>query len=358
MPDLPRLPALVLMLLLSGCSAFPVLQQANDADMDRWVAAQRYGRAIDALEARGHGHPGPADRARLRQIRAAASAYDRDMAAEVVRRRARGDWQGASELLDSALDHYPQGKRLLETQRLLRSQQKERLQQLEANLLIAKAEWLQRSVPVRSEIARTDPDDLYAKWLATQSRLEQRETAQRLTDLGQSALRRQDLTLAARCLHLADQLHKSEDTTRALAQLARLQRRETQHDQRAQAMERAQKSQELIGKVRRAMGKDDLVKARRLMAQLGDIDADNPATTRLEQVLDTAINAKVDKLSSQGDRLYTRGRILEARDVWRSALELDPGNERLLSRVERAERVLEKLRELQGQDDANTDTSQ
>ncbi len=353
MPPRPRLPALILLLTLSGCSALPVLRPASDSQVNTWVAEQRYGRAIAALQARGNGHPGPADRARLRKVRAAADAYDRDMSAEVVRRQARGDWQGASTLLDKALDHYPQGKRLNETRRLLRSQQKERLQQLEAKLLIAKAQWLQRSVPIRGEIARTDPGDLYAKWLASQARLEQTETAQRLTDLGNSALQRHDLALAAQCLHLADSLHSSEETTRALAKLARLKQREAQKDRRVQAKERAQKSQKLLARVRQAMSKGDLREARRQLAQLSELDTSSPEATRLQQDLDAAIDAKVEELSTRGDRLYTRGHIRQARDSWQSALELDPDNERLLSRIERAERVLEKLNELKGQGDAD-----
>ena len=84
-----------------------------------------------------------------------------------------------------------------------------------------------------------------------------------------------------------------------------------------------------------------------IIAKLKRVDKHNVDLPRLQKSLNKSVNRKVDTLLEKGSELYSNGQIEKAKNLWESALALDPKNKKAKARIKRAEQVLSKLRELQ-----------
>jgi tetratricopeptide (TPR) repeat protein len=354
-----------MMAVLTGCAPLMSEWGTRNEQIERWVAQNQYGKAIRALDWKAK--QDPATQTRLETVRSLASAYDKKLADEAQRQQKQGDWKRAFAMVDEGLANYPAGPYLQQTRKLLRDRQAQRLRELNAELLTAKAHWLLRSRAAYVEMALVDSENLGATWQAEQIRKQVEQTAASMSALGTQALSEGDLDRAERYLELADRLQFSENTTRALAQLAQLRYRKelkefkqeqrakaekTKQQQREKEKQRQQEAVKLTAEMHQALQQADLPKARDALAQLNTIDHQNPDLIELEHALDQAIAAKVVELIEKGDAFYSHGQIDGAKRIWESALPLQPKNEQLRSRIDRAQRVLEKLRELKEQEAA------
>jgi len=86
--------------------------------------------------------------------------------------------------------------------------------------------------------------------------------------------------------------------------------------------------------------------ARVVLDQLHSLYPKQPKIGQLQKDLEDTIAGRVQILIKQGDDLYAAGQIAEARQLWQEATQLAPGHPELVSRLERADKVLERLQEL------------
>lgn len=351
--------AVLSLALLAGCSTFPYPFAPSDAQIQGWVDQEQYSRALRALERRPPGEP---TQRLLAEVQTQAEAYDHQMAVEVRRLQERGDWQAAVALLNEGLMHYREADQLAAAGKALRRAQARRLELLRADLLAAKGEWLAASIPLYKAMVATDPEDSESAWEAERLDKASKETAQELTKLGLQALSRHELDRADRYLSLSQRLEPSDRAARAQERLAGLRAQQKQRQHEADERSRQQRAEELrqqreeqhVRRVRAlteeaqvALRSADLPRAREVLSRLRDLDAGAPQLSRLEQTLDRALEARMSKLVDQGNQYYADGKIARAKQVWEQALELDPANEALRGRVQRAERVLDNLRDIQ-----------
>ncbi len=351
--------AVLLLAVLAGCSTFPYPFAPSDAQVRGWVDQEQYGRALRALERRP---PNEQTRQLLAEVQAQADAYDHQMAVEVRRLQERGDWKAAVALLNEGLMRYRGGDQLAAAGKALHRTQARRLERLRADLLASKGDWLAASIPLYRAIVATDPEDTESAWEAERLDKASKQTAQELTKLGLQALSRHELDRADRYLSLSQRLEPSERAQRAQERLASLRAQQKQRQQEADELSRRQRAEQLrqerkerqtrrvrtlTEEARVALRAADLPRARAALSQLRELDADAPQVSHLKQSLDQALEARLSELVDRANQYYADGKITRAKQVWEQALELDPANEALRGRVQRAERVLDNLREIQ-----------
>jgi tetratricopeptide (TPR) repeat protein len=224
------------------------------------------------------------------------------------------------------------------------------VQELRVDQLVAKARWLERSLPVQESIVTADPEDWRAHRELEALRTEARDVATELTEVGLNALDRNDLGIAGRTLPIASRLHPTTVAEKARDQLSFAETVQVQAHSRAQqhAMERlrTQESRKLLTDYQQAFAAGDLRRARLIMTRLHDLDSQNPEvareSSRLKAQLDSTIRQHID----DGNSLYGRGKFEEAVGSWNRVLELDPDHELARTSVERATRVIDKLKQL------------
>jgi hypothetical protein len=332
------------------------------------IEQQKYDEAMHLLEQEYHNRPSQDLQRRISNLKKLADKYDQKQAARIQKMVDRQDWEAAYRLMHEGLKNYSHGLKLKDLREKLRPKQLQRIQDLEAEMLAAKGEWLLKSKTLQEELIKTDPGNISYQLKLERIKAQMISLSRKLSDIGIQALSTRELEKAEHCLSLADRLQPAKETILAMERLDQLRYqekkqtrerllREEEEQRRKDLLERelasyaekrwhTQKSEELVKQIYSALTNSDLIHAKQLIHELREFDKNNSHLRSLSPKLDKAITVKVKNLLEQGNSFYSNGEIAQAKQTWDKALELDPGNEKLRSRVARAKQVLSNLRDL------------
>lgn len=332
----------VILLATSACSEIPLFNLEERHSVEYWIKHEQYSKAIDELERRSATRPDEQERKRLEGVKRMAAEYDKTTARRVLALQTQDDWAKAFALLDQGLQNYAEGAQLQKARQTLLQRQTLRKRQLMAQVLLVKAEWLLSNYEMQREIVHIDPENYVAEINLQQAQAELGNIATRLYDYGIHARSSNDLELADHCLTMSYRITPRPKTRKAMDEVIAM-----QEARRQQQLAIQQK--QLLAEIHQSLSGADLGLARKLLQQASNIEGferNNPELAGLRQALEHAVTTKVGALLEQGDGLYSNEKIEEAKKVWEAALTLDPGNSDVQERIQRAERVLGKLKQL------------
>lgn len=373
-----RILFLLQVIFISGCISY--LQEkpeTTDTEIRQWLENKEYTRAINALEVKKQRIQSREYREWLEEARAEAWAYDQLQSEAIIKLVDKGEWLAASSTLQRALRGYPDGPELNRTKERVEPERLKHLRRMEAQLLLARADWLLRASSLQQTIAQIDPDNPDIQEQHNKTRKEMSVTARKLYEFGAHALEVPDIETADSCLTMSDRLYPMVQTSTALARLDQLRYQEKQlreqeqklveqrknlEEQRRRERQQAQQqqqqqhafTQQLI-QARKQLQSGQLVNTRVLLKKLADLNPDNEEYLALRKEYEQTVSHRIEEQLAQGSQLYINGKIAEARDIWLQALELDPENTRIREHIARADRVLGRLNELKSQETAPRD---
>lgn len=347
-----------LLALQSGCAMLTSYNQM-EPQIDKWIEAKQYGRALDTLSSVDPTDPKYPEAAEKRkEVEALAARYEQE-----VRRQTRADldkerWAEALDSFDEALERLPKSAVIKDGLAQLHQEQDEELERLELERLIAHGEWLKTTLPTYQQIARVDPRNRTASLRLEKKRNEAEEVASELALYGNKALANDNLEIADRTLSLAAALSNAPAIGESLKKLRQQQEQarakaRAQRQKRRQRLEAAEQSKarlvnEQLKQYRAAFVQKDFISARKHLKALQQADPGNPKWEELTTVLHQATEEEVERLFESGVTAYSRGHFEQAATLWRKALELNPEHKQAKESLDRAERVLDKLKELKG----------
>ncbi|OOG28738.1 hypothetical protein B1C78_00840 [Thioalkalivibrio denitrificans] len=346
---------MTLLLLLGGCAALaPLLDEEGPERVEELTEAGEYGRALAALERLIERDP---DNARLlsqrEYLRRRAGQFEQGILIEAAAYLRVEDWARARERYQHGLSVLPDSEALQSAYEAFEVQRQHHVRALRMRLLLARAHGLIRERPMIEELHRLSPGNYRARQQHQRVEREARELAADLMELGEAALDADDPLLAVEALTLAHALAPLNESARRLeeaeaARQARLEVLQAQPIVDPRDDETwTEQDQALLDRYHAALRGGDLVLARQLLDGLSRRHPDNEDLRRLRPGLNRAIDTRVSAGLERGLRLYAQGRIREALDVWRPLTALAPEHRELGAHVERAERVLRRLEELQ-----------
>lgn len=336
---------------LTGCAELVVIPRPiDDARVERWLQEQRYGKVLEVLERRAQNSNQLDAEKRLEEVRTLASQYDRSQATVANQLLDAGKLNEAEEVLNLALGQYRDGQQMQQAAQRLRQLRQEQIDALEAKLLLAQADWLSASVPIFEQLAQVEPSNLDAIWQAKRMEQERSDVAQRLASIGLTAHANGDTETAKRYLIASKRLLPSEPVDDVLQHLGKEEKQKQDvkmaKKQEIASKKRREDADRLAEQARQELQNSQLLAARDHVEQLQEVDPEYAQLYLLRFELVRAIDARVTSLLRTGDEHYAEGRIAEAKRAWEAGLALSPGHAELTKRVERAERVLSRLREL------------
>jgi hypothetical protein len=340
----------LLAVLLAGCAQFAGPRPVTPGQIDAWLAEQNYGSALTALAI----IPDNAPQRELllsRREQALAQARDYEQAElDLVRNKEQEqDFAAALTELRAALVNYPQSESLAEEQQRLLPLQQRALRDINDQLLIARVQHLFEALSLQDRRALLDPDFSMAQ--LTDLRAELDHSSGELLECGQHSMREGKLTRAELCLTLAKRIQDTQLARTALSTLAQQQSQRKKATrsriQRSQDKTRRQQVEQLLTRANEALARDDLTGARRSLDDLLAVDAGNADALALRDAVNSAVVVRSEELLRQGNQLYRSGNIEQAKSTWERGLQLDPENTQLHANVQRAERVLQNLQEIQ-----------
>jgi len=334
---------LLLQFSLGGCAYLSSYSSNLPDKIDTLIAQRQYGKALDII---GYVKAGDKDYATLMRQKKKIQQLARQLEAAAIRTGrkyvAQKEWYKAQRVYEEALDQYPQSRKLAAAQQRFLQQRKKYLQQLELALLINKAKWLIGNAPAYRKIRYALPHD-YERYPALRNYNEEViATADKLMLCLQQALGRKEYDLASTCLRLAEKIGSTKIDQKQLARARKtLARVERQRISKRNAATRA-----LVAELKQGYSHDNLHRARRQLNRLATQSRSDPESRQLQQQLETLFRKGIDQGIAGGRRQYSQGNIEQALRIWTDLSKIDPDNQKLAEHIDRAERVLKKLRRL------------
>ena len=333
--------------LLSGCNVLSRLDEFQDTPLQ--TALKDYSSAKTASERVGDDHT----RVKLDQAR---STVEEMTLAAAREQRDQGEWFQARQLLDKALEQVPESQPMLDARAEFEAERSARLRYSDCRLGASRARYLSDKARLLEARAALEGKDFLQDWLTHRERQEMTGLAPQLRDCAIQALNEQRLDLAEDSIaaaaavggdafiaaehQLLGELKNPQATTR---------RQPVKPAIKPSAEETAQaKARRARVALQSAMTRGNLRQAKAHLTELRGIEGDTQELIELDQAIDQAIAASIVEAHERANALYRERQIVQARDLWQSILELDPGDAQARTNLERAERVLKKLEELQG----------
>jgi tetratricopeptide (TPR) repeat protein len=347
---------LPLLLLQSGCAMLTSYSKM-EPQIEQWVEAKQYDRALDALgsvDAKDPKYHLAAEK--RRKVEALAANYEQEVRHQTRRYLDKGKWSEALDTYDEALDRLPQSAVLKDGLAQLHHEQRNELERLELERLMSHGEWLKQTLPSYYSIARVNPRSNSAQQRLKKKQAEAEQIASELAQMGNKALANDKLDTAEQTLSLAAKLsdtpaigvslkklrqHQSQEQVKKRAERERRQKK-----QRANEETKSRRVTSLLKAYKKAYGKKDYQRARKELEALKRIDKDNSKWSRLNNQLEQATSREAERLFDNGVSAYSRGHFEKAAKFWRKAVALKPSHKPARENLERAEKVLEKLKEL------------
>ncbi|EAR08106.1 hypothetical protein [Reinekea blandensis] len=346
-----------ILLLLSGCTTFYTQQSNLTPQIDDWLDQQRYDRALETINALPADHPQyeqlieqvPAIKARRQQF--IAQVLKDAQSYEAVQ-----DWVGAEAILDEGLTRLPDAPELLAQAEFYRQNRALRRERDQAAITLAKARYINLARPFQESKLYNSDDRLRARQEYNRFINEAQQVSRELYALGQKYYRADQLTQAREALTLSIETAPNELSEQLLTEIASLEKDREITNTARQRRTADEQIPELTASFYDQLNDDDYAGAERQLREISTIEPS--AADKLRVILSDMKQARIEELTRNGENLYNSGYIEQAADRWRTALELDPNNQDILSKLERAETFLENLERWQSSDGPESEKPQ
>lgn len=384
----PKGLSVVVLTQLIGCATVLAPSGSINEQVDYFLSRQEYTNALALVtDLQEHPNPEVSNPQQLQnKVIDQARYYEQQMITAANNAVAKDDWRSALDLYNEALTHFPNSEKLQQGQKQLLQRQEISLAKLRLDLLIADGESMHKQLLISERVAATDPKDWFARH-ALENKIEEADKiANDLAEYGRHALANGDLELAKRTLPLAVKLSSTPDIKIANARLQELlaeeeeriraeqqridlekQLKDEEQQKLAQKQVKKKQKQQVAIAVaqKQALGGQLLVDfknacehsnfevALKLRKDLIRFNLNTPEFQSLSEKLDNSIAIHVQSLIEEGTQAYSRQQYDQAMKKWEEARVLDPENEQLKAHIERASRVLEKLKSLKQTKDDN-----
>mgnify|MGYP000465820008 CR=1 FL=1 len=277
-------------------------------------------------------------------VKSRASHYQQEKLAAIRTHMAAGEWSQASTTLDFLQANMLPNDTLQTFADIYHNKRSAYLEELERRIVLIEARSLPSALPLYQQWRDADDQN---EWLARRLQQQQGHRERLVAALDSyvdCASNNQDYPLALKYLKLAQGLQASESRA---AQLRDLQGRMAQRrSDRAKAPMAAER-REQMATYADTLARHDWLAARKLLASMRRESPNEPILTGLQAELDEKIDVLVVEAREEGEKLYSAGEIEQALSVWAGALQLRPEDTELASNIERAQRILNKVKSLQ-----------
>ena len=348
----------ILLALLSGCTGMQHLRVIQDSpeDIEQLLEENEYAR-IRQLTGR---YP-EIDTPLLQElITVREDAYVESVMIAARRQEEENDLLGAVQGLSIALQRVPHNNELRELRHTLERERVQQLKHNERERLIARASYMLEQQALYQQQVNLEPPSLVQRWENSRHEKEAVALAAQLQEHGEYALLQNDLATAETCLQLSLELNHTATANETLSQLQSLRASHQQVEEKKASIKQAKKkqsiqrsqwqlTQELLAETRLALEQNDLQMARAAFTRIPASTSNKQDVIELGEILGEAINTRVTELVTKGDSLYRADNVLEALQNWNEAMALDPDNQPLKERIDRANKVLARLEELKRQ---------
>lgn len=339
-----RISALVLFsLVLHGCAYLHSMNSDLPQQIDEWIAAQEYGKALDTLAYVSKKHKHYNLLAKKKQtILLKAKDFEHNQHLLAQKQEKKGKWHKADTIYSESLQKLPGSKLLTSEYQAFIKRRDKFLEDLEFKLSITRGVWLIESTPIQKKIIDAFPEDYSTQRRYKQNTQELQQTADELITCTETAIQAGRISLAETCMQTADRLNPP------YVDKTKLKKLKAQLDKKHQQVVKEQnsKTRALLRELKQGYSHDNLQRAHYHLIEMKEYKKQNKESIKLKKELHKYIQKGLAQRMEAGRRLYSNGQIQQALSIWIPLKSVAPENTKLKDYIERAKRVLNKLEKL------------
>jgi hypothetical protein len=270
------------------------------------------------------------------------------------------DLLNAVQLLSGALQKVPHSTQLRDLRNTLEKERTRQLRNNDRKQLITRAHYLIDQQQLYHQQVNLESPSIGQRWNHSRNKKEVIAIAKRLYEHGHFAVRQENIDIALECLQLSQELHESSETRKLLTGLESMKNSQIEVAEQEAGQKKAKKKKKqakkqrqvtavLLAETRQALDEDDVQVARATFSKIPSSTSKNSTVTAIQDDLEQAVDKHVTKLITRGDAQYRADNVNGAIKLWTEARQLDPENQELKERLDRARKVLARLEELKSQ---------
>ncbi len=345
----------LLPIFLSSCAYIDAQRDDVDSLITKWLSEQEYDKARDTLTKVKTTHP---QYLKLMLRKKEISKQSDKFISKTIKQAQffikENKWEDAYTVYDFALNRISEDKKLNSSYDLYIKKRQIYIDNLKHKLLIYNATLLINAIPLQKKIALAMKETSVEQKKYDSLEKQAAETVDLLAICSSESLKFKKINDSKTCIQLAFKLTPSEEVVKLLKQnqikINQLTAGKKQKKQQAATSTFSKR----LNEYKAAFDKNDLFTANKKLTRLLAENKNNYELVKLKSELDEATNKKITSGIETGRILYSKGNIKLALDKWLRLKELDPENVELNSHINRAERVLRKLRNLTNKEEINT----
>lgn len=332
-----------LFIFLSGCAYIHSLDENLPRQIDQWIEAKEYGKALDTLYyiQSNHKHYKVLVIQKERIIKL-ANQFEQGILEQGIKHLKQENWHQTYEVYEYGLDKLPDSRAIQKAQAEFLRKRAVYLKQLKLKLLQNKTKWLVSDTEIRKEVARVIPKNYSARWLLQDHKLDIDSTSKTLIECVTESIEHNELDVGRQCLNIAEQLKPADYLQQRIIEVSK--QLEQEIDVRSRKL--SNQARKTLRSAKLALARGDFKSAQQLISNLSEQDRKNAKVLSFKDELDEQTEDYVDKTILEGRKLYSAGKVQEAYLMWKSLKSLSADNERLQGLIDRAEKVLRKLHKI------------
>ena len=331
----------LLLLSLSGCSLIYSYSDNLPQRVDQWIIENKYNVALKTISYIKPSHKNYRILQKKKKIiQEKMIAYENMAIVKSTKLSKQGEWIKAFMLIDQAAQNLPDKTKIKKHRELLLVKRNKVIAAYENSILYDQAKNLVDKMPLYEKINKTVSASERNQLDIAAFNNARHETSLRLAERSEQQYKNALYDDALTTIEFALKLNPNKEITSHLKNI------EARIKAELKLLEASyiKKSKILLGKLSQGYSHLILKEAKETITWLNK--SKEPSYLELAEKLKERLNAGVKQRFEAARSLYSKGKTQEALSIWLELKELEPENIKLQSHIERAEKILIKLKKL------------
>lgn len=261
---------------------------------------------------------------------------------QVEKLRKERRYNEAENLLRQRQQIYPGSTKLRELLEPLLNERRRERQLIEDQLLITRLTMQHQQLPLLSQLAKSESDDLIITSNLRQMEREWLRSRRQLSACGERRLKNAPDT-AEKCLRLALAIEENEsDRTR----LTQIENNRADVERKAQQAKKTAQINQLLEQAHSRRKNGEHYSALILLKQILRLEPKSNRALKLKEKITRELSGYTQSILTAGETLYQKGQLKGAIAAWNTLLLLDPKHQQAREKIERTQRVLDNLQQM------------
>jgi hypothetical protein len=339
MKKLHRLTSLCFVLLLSACAGITDHWSNPNEAVEQFLSQQQYSRAMEVIASVDQQHPDyEALQKKRKLILAEIEEFENDSISLQNRYKSKQQWPQAIAIADSDIKKLPASQKLIDYRQNLIKERNQHIESKQLQLAIGQANSLPDAIKLLEDIDRAIPDKKIQVQALLITRSQSNTAHSTLLSAAKKESDNKNWRTAKQYLVLANQLQADNEANELLASISQRIDRDELKNSRSRQIEHQKNRNQKLEKLELALNKKKYLQARDISEQLQAWRKQDKTVAMALNNYQKSIDQESNKLTSKGQKLYTKGYIDLAIENWKLALLLDPNNPDIQERLQRAEK--------------------